>query len=424
MFNPANIVLDSVINHPENLDYVLSLLVPQDFESTYHQEVFTAVWDCYLAEVPVDLVNISKKVKKFNYENMDRYYFDGCNLEYYVQQVKEASEKRNFQKYLVEAHSELKKEDSNFEDIRRDLLKNLQGFTGIEKIDNIKNAEQQIAEYETRLKAIQGNCLVVGIDLIDMAIRGIAGGEVLIILARAGSYKTAFWQQLLKNYVTLSGLAAIGFSLEMPTASLVERYLSMQTGEPGRVVEMNYGDINAEFVRTAKERYIREMRNLYFVDSNIKLHEIAQYKSLVENKYHKTVGAIGIDYLGMIDSDDSKIYERISNISRNLKKTSKALNIPFVVICQTGRTGGDGYDEINMSMARDSGVVDESGDTILGIWQDREDESILYFKICKNRKGPKDRIFTVNINRSNFRFGTQATVYHPEQKKEKKSYFE
>ena len=36
---------------------------------------------------------------------------------------------------------------------------------------------------------------------VDNTIRGVAGGEVLFIIARAGSFKTATLQNLLKNYV-------------------------------------------------------------------------------------------------------------------------------------------------------------------------------------------------------------------------------
>ena len=41
---------------------------------------------------------------------------------------------------------------------------------------------------------------MLGIPEIDQRIRRIAGGEVLTILARSGSFKTAMLQNLLKNF--------------------------------------------------------------------------------------------------------------------------------------------------------------------------------------------------------------------------------
>lgn len=59
----------------------------------------------------------------------------------------------------------------------------------------------------------------------------------MTIIARSGSFKTAMLQNLLKNYIDHSAWGAAFFSIEMPVASLAERYLEILDVCTGREVE-------------------------------------------------------------------------------------------------------------------------------------------------------------------------------------------
>ncbi|GAF82830.1 unnamed protein product, partial [marine sediment metagenome] len=65
-------------------------------------------------------------------------------------------------------------------------------------IANVYTAERMLAEYAEYIKTLEKNRFITGISEIDKRIRGVAGGEVLTIIARAGSFKTAMLQNLLK----------------------------------------------------------------------------------------------------------------------------------------------------------------------------------------------------------------------------------
>jgi len=82
------------------------------------------------------------------------------------------------------------------------------------------------------IEELKEGVFATGFDALDKTIRGLAGGEVLTILARAGCFKTAFMQRLplQKNNDRL----AVFFSLEMPVASLYERFGQQATSKPVR----------------------------------------------------------------------------------------------------------------------------------------------------------------------------------------------
>ena len=68
-------------------------------------------------------------------------------------------------------------------------------------ISHVYDSKRMLDEYQSYIKSLKQNRFITGIHEIDKRIRGVAGGEVLTIIARAGSFKTAMLQNLLKNYI-------------------------------------------------------------------------------------------------------------------------------------------------------------------------------------------------------------------------------
>ena len=67
---------------------------------------------------------------------------------------------------------------------------------------NVYDSARMIDEYQEYIKNLKQNRFITGINEIDKRIRGVAGGEVLTIIARSGSFKTAKSSQ--KLYPTFS----------------------------------------------------------------------------------------------------------------------------------------------------------------------------------------------------------------------------
>lgn len=292
-------------------------------------------------------------------------------------------------------------------------------------ICHVYDSKRMLEEYRSYLKTLTQNRFITGISEIDKRIRGVAGGEVLTFIARAGSFKTAMLQNLLKNYIQNSSWGAIFFSIEMPISSVTERYHGILGGVSGREVEELYLSTMEGSEKQRKmleDALIRDLKNLLVVPVKVSISDIASYVRLIEQEFSIKIGVIGIDYLGLMDGPGLNEYEIISRLSRDIKNMAKMLNLPVVLLSQVSRKGGGGEVEISLDMGRGSGAIEEGADFILGLWQserkksaieDQEPEYDLICRILKNRKGPKGSRWKLDLDPSNLRIGADAEKWEP-----------
>ena len=299
-------------------------------------------------------------------------------------------------------------------------------------ISNVYDNQRMLSEYRNYIKSLKQNRFITGIHEIDKRIRGIAGGEVLTIIARAGSFKTAALQNLLKSYINNSSWGAIFFSLEMPIPSITERYCSIVTGASGNDIEDSYTSklSGAEkFKNEVEKQFLSDLKNLFIIPTKVSISDMVSYVKLIEQNKNIKIGLIGIDYLGLIDSQGKNEYEIISKLSRDIKTMAKTINLPVILLSQVNRKGGEGQTEITLDMGRGSGAVEEGADFVLGLWQaekqggtvlEAETEYDLVCKILKNRKGAPGSSWILDLDSSNFRIGADAQKYEPPKRKSKK----
>jgi len=281
-------------------------------------------------------------------------------------------------------------------------------------ISNVYDSVRMIGEYKEYIKNLKQNRFITGINEIDKRIRGVAGGEVLTFIARSGSFKTAMLQNLLKNYIQNSAWAAGFFSIEMPVASLTERYLEILDGSTGKEVETLFRDKSQADIRQAAiEQFVKDLERLFIVPTRVSLSDIAAYVQLIEREKNIKIGVIGIDYMGLMDGPGISEYEIISRLSTGLKSTAKLLNIPVIVLAQVNRKGGGGTNEISLDMGRGSGAIEEAADFVLGLWQAENDtgEKDLICKILKNRKGPVGSRWKLDLIPQTLQIGANAEEY-------------
>jgi len=295
-------------------------------------------------------------------------------------------------------------------------------------ISNIYDSAAMIAEYKEYIKTLKKNRFITGIGEIDKRIRGVAGGEVLTIIARSGSFKTAMLQNLLKNYTQNSSWGAVFFSIEMPVASVTERYFQMLDGCTGPEVESMFTDTSQNGLKdTAIGQFVKDLRRFFVIPTRVSLSDIIAYVQLIETEKNVKVGVIGIDYLGLMDGPGANTYETTSRLATGTKSIAKLLNIPVVLLSQVSRKGGSGQSEISLDMGRDSGAIEEGADFVLGLWQHAKDESDtdvwaeglpdaesqpdLICKILKNRKGSAGSTWTLELVAHAMQIGANAVPY-------------
>ena len=266
-----------------------------------------------------------------------------------------------------------------------------------EKVYTIDEARVKYEEYIARLKERK---IALGLPVIDEYMRGIAPGEVCEVMARTGVGKTAFLLNVIRNVIGRQRVPVLFFSLEQPLAQIYERTVQISSEEPGFRVEQGYfQDKAATTLHTLTKQYYDK---LYVVDEDMLTYE--ELKQFIDVATQEKIGQapslVCVDYLGRMKGGRGNAYEVTSELARLLKKLAKELDIALLYLHQTSRAGGTGAQEISLDMGRDSGVIEEAADFIIGMWrpdmlkaetQDSDEEKMV-ISLLKNRKGRVGRL--------------------------------
>ncbi len=299
--------------------------------------------------------------------------------------------------------------------LRDDLSDYLAEKWGKEKriIAQYFGAEQKAADadsfagpidlYDNYLEYVRNtrrNGVRLGIPGIDRLVRRIAPGEVGYLQARTSVGKTAFMLNILGR-LSQAGVQTLFFSLEQPKEQIYERMMQIANRRRGYEIENMVFSMDPD-VAELNENFYAMFKNVHVVDkSSMTLGQIRDHINQF-SAIHKTPQVIALDYFGYIKSEGRKdVYEASSERAKEIKAAAKDFNMAWFVLHQLSRSGGSGGEPVTLDMGRDSGVVEESADVMIGAWrpelekdideterQRREAESVLMFSVLKNRSGP------------------------------------
>jgi replicative DNA helicase len=282
--------------------------------------------------------------------------------------------------------------------------------------DDIYDFDRRNERYALYMKKLDTKRFTTGLASIDRMIRGVAPGEVMTIIAYSGTYKSALLQNLLQSFAERTKQYQLMFSMEMPIEKVFEREMQMTTGLSGYEVENNYKNINSETKLMYAMAYDKGSKHVLVCEkSRLTLEQIQRYADLCATKYGE-LGAIGIDYFGLLRSESKNIFEKTEELSFGLKQLAKDLQLPIIVLGQVNRGYAESQDkEIEMDAAKGGGGIEAGADYLIGLY--KKDEKI-YAKMLKNRNGPPGKHFEMIIEPENFRF--LDAIPHAPQKQYKK----
>lgn len=186
------------------------------------------------------------------------------------------------------------------------------------------------------------------------------------------------------------------FSLEMPAGQIVRRIVQAEYQVHRRQLDdMVEGGLARPDVYLERfDRFtIIDEPGLSVADMSRRLRRLEQTTYAQE-----PIRAVTIDHLGLIGGDTRlSTYDRVSKQAREIKELAKRHRVAVVLAIQVSReAGGDGSKELHLGSARDSGVVEEALDYLVGLRRfDRCQElsesdraayrDVLFAKLIKNR---------------------------------------
>lgn len=235
----------------------------------------------------------------------------------------------------------------------------------------------------------------LGLPRIDKRTDGIGVGEVVGILARSQVGKTAFMLNLIHNLAEFG--PGIVFSFEQAIEPITARLIQVHYGVTREAAKDRW--VFGDTCDTLTER----LAHVPIIEQAMTIAEMD--RAIAYANTHllpRPAEWIAVDYLQYIRPDARGPEQEVTaRIARDLKQLTKKHRTRAIVLVQTDREGGDGSVPVTFSMARGSGVIEESCDFLFGMWRpsladtkgleervkNGDDEDELMLGILKNRNG-------------------------------------
>lgn len=263
-----------------------------------------------------------------------------------------------------------------------------------DRVYDVRGAYEAYLRYIQQLRKAK---VTLGLGKLDEKMRGVAPGEVCQIIARSGVGKTALVLNILRHAVRAGSVPALFFTMEMPLAQVYERMAQIANRVPGWQVEQEtLRSVVAEQGRAEElaGTVFTEFGGLYFVeDDGLDLEQVRRFCETATDLVGQPIRLVAIDYMGRMNGGPGSVYEVTSRVAKGIKWLAKELNVAVVSLHQLSRAGGDGTVPVTIEMARDSGVIEEAADFVLGLWRPEmresvsKDEEPIRIALLKNRKG-------------------------------------
>ena len=256
----------------------------------------------------------------------------------------------------------------------------------------------------------------VNVDLGFKKVHDILGyphpGELLIIGARPGMGKTAFALACLFNYVCQQKKKAVMFSLEMSGSELFQRMISSISAIP--LSDIRNHSLTEPMKKCLLDNAKELESNKYLVLHDKAVSTISMLRSVLRQQ-RKTgeIGIVVIDYLQLLSGSGNSNYEKVSEISRQLKLLARDFNCCVIALSQLSRKVEERADKHpQLSDLRESGSIEQDADYVIFLYRHNyyvkdpsvsPDKETIEVNIAKNRHG-KVGTATLDVDLTTGRF--------------------
>jgi len=249
---------------------------------------------------------------------------------------------------------------------------------------SFKDMDKRIEEYESGENLSGG--IEMGIPQLDFLTSGMQPHEYITIAGFSGTGKSTLAQFILHN-AYMQGKTPMYISLEMEAKALFRKWDTMTVNfEYNRLKRGTLHESDLVKWKEAAE-IIRAGENDMIVLDDVRGCTVDRvYAELTRH----VPDILCIDYITLMDTtraQGNQLWEKVTNITQQLKQISRSLKIPIIGVAQTNRSGyASGATMDNMAFSQS--IVNDS-DIILGLHQDEEmkESKKMELRLLKNRDG-------------------------------------
>lgn len=252
-----------------------------------------------------------------------------------------------------------------------------------------------MAEMEVRYAEFVQNIDTLGysfarwIPSLGRRVRTMVPGDIITFVCETGGGKTAMLQNMFWRSAPLPSLL---FEMELSDSLTFERFVAGACRMRQDEVEDGYRAGNRPDWRATGV-----LDNVFVCPlSGLTVPQIEQTINRAELKMGKRPVLVGIDYAQLLTGKGKSRYEKITDAMSELKSMAKNTGTIVVVASQTQRKKEDDEEGVGLYDGKDSGQIENSSGLHIGLWRDRQDQTLLHGRINKNTKGQSG--FRIRLN--------------------------
>ena len=348
-------LLALIINYPELLE---RNILKKEYFFGQDQILFNAILTEY------------KKHKVLLVENLSKY--SGFNLEYYFQlqtdnlwntnkEIKfEELQKGIIDKYKRRRFKEITDTYSgNYEKTIQDL----------EKLLEINYQENSYINSEDVINSLfnEKRQLKLGYEEFDKDLN-LSQNDLLIIGAGSGTGKTAFALNLLlklcENY------QCIYFNMEMSKDILYKRLIAIKTGislkDLNNAKKLSSNDLRKISVTSS------DLENIILINGSVNTPIVK--KNILNIKTDKHI-VVFLDHIGLIKASGNSLYEKMTNVAKDLRTICLDCNCTIIGLCQLSRESQKNNEIPKLQDLRDSGEIEQSARKVVLLYDEEKDST-------------------------------------------------
>lgn len=410
--------LGSVIIDRNAIFKVADILEPGDFYKPSHQEIYSSILDLFHQSEPIDLTNLTNRLKEKNkleevgglsyISELANSVPSPGNIVSYAKTIKRKRVLRDLISASYEIESLGWKEDTGIDEVLDEAEQKIFGISKSLARQEFIHLKEEIQKTVDRINlSHQQGGILRGISTsfpeLDHILSGLQKSDLIILAARPSIGKTSLVLDIARN-IALRNKQPVGiFSLEMSRDQLIERLIAAESGidlwklRSGRL--SSQGEItDFDIIKSVTQKLIQAP--IYLNDEPILT--VTQMRTLARRLQAETnLGLLVVDYLQLIRPRNERngMVQQVTEISRGLKALARELNIPVIAVSQLSRAVEQRDKQIpRLSDLRESGSIEQDADVVMFIY--REDRvkdnssrpNIADIIIAKHRNGPLGRI--------------------------------
>jgi replicative DNA helicase len=427
-------LLGSILWDNEILHDIVAVVRPEDFYRDTHQLIFAAIRDMYEGRKGIDAVTLAEELEKrgqFEQVGGNEMLAEiteivphAANGKYYAEIVREKSINRQ----LIEFATEIIHEGYSNQQTAEELLESAE-----KKIFSI--AEDQVRGEVVEINEVLSQAMdrimtradephaVPGVssgfaDLDDIT-WGFEPGQLIILAGRPSMGKTALVLNIAEHVAINLKVPVLFVSLEMGHMEIADRLLSARSGIDSHNLRTGRGLGHEQMIALSKA-FQELSQGQILIDDTPSRNMLQIAASARRLRHRKNIGLIVVDYIQLVDSEDSNDsrQEQIAKISRQLKTLARELPVPVIALSQLNRAVESREDRRpRMADLRESGAIEQDADMVLLIhrpeyYDPNEQPGIAEVIVAKNRNGRTDTAKLMFVKKLT-RFDNLATGIQP-----------